>query len=324
MKTLSTYIAAAAMAVGAFTFVGCEDSTTTNTKTTSTTPDNRNAGEKVADGVSNGAKEAAATIKGAGEKIGETVKNAGGRFTDDSSAIRHVLGDAVDASLTKDGFNDLEERFVDADRNRLGATKLTDEQKQTLNAKVASLQQAWQSKYGKKFDIDHEDDLFNATFMAIQVSEIPKGAAGADVEVKTKADGTTKVDVDNKTGVDKPTSPAADANKNDPGRNIATVTIAESHGVKELKIPMIHEATIKPGNGWKIDVPDSVGTPELYTNLGAHLDEVLGMKDQWPADVSEGYRAVTHHVLMGVMGVDEKAGGATGKFGGDTAKPAEK
>ena len=300
MRTFTTYFAATALAVGSIGFLGCEkDSTTTTTSTTSTTktPDNRSAGEKVSDAASNTADKAAATLKGAGQSVENAVNKVGGRFADDNSAIRHMLGDAVDASLTKDGFNDLEERFVDADRNRLGATKLTDDQKKMLNEKVATLQKEWQSNYGKKFDIDKEDDLYNGTFLAIALSEIPKGAAGADVTVKEKADGTAKVDVDNKSGVDKPTSPAADTNKNDPGRNIATATIAASHGVPELKIPLIHEA-----GGWKIDVPDNVATADLYTNISGHIDEVVAMRKDWPKDINDGYRAVTHHILMGVMG----------------------
>jgi len=298
MRTFTTYLAATALAVGSIGFLGCDKdsgTTTTSTKTTTTTntPDNRTAGDKVGDT----ANQAANSIKGAGQKIGETIKNAGGRFTDDNSAIRHMLGDVVDASMTKDGFESVRERLVDADRNRIDKVKLTDDQKKTLNEKVATLQQAWQSKYGKKFDVDKEDELYAGSFLAIALSEIPKGAAGADVTVKEKADGTVKTDVDSKTGVDKPDTNAADTNKNDPGRNVATATIAASHGAPELKIPLIHEA-----GGWKIDAPDTVGTTELYTNLSGHIDEVVAMRDKWPDDINEGYRTVTHHILMGVMG----------------------
>jgi len=61
-------------------------------------------------------------------------------------------------------------------------------------------------------------------------------------------------------------------------------------------VPLIHEAT-----GWRIDVPDSLDAGKLRSNLVAHLNEVYGMKDQWPADVNDAYRAVSHHVLMAVM-----------------------
>src|SRR5688500_14517063 len=37
---------------------------------------------------------------------------------DDSEDIRDTLGEVTEAALTKDGLNDLVERFVDADRNR--------------------------------------------------------------------------------------------------------------------------------------------------------------------------------------------------------------
>ena len=136
--------------------------------------------------------------------------------------------------------------------------------------------------------------------MTAATGEIPKGAAGTEVKVDTDrklGGGTeTKVDVDHKSGVDSPTSPTADTNRNDPGRNISTVSIPAGHNAPALTVPLIHEAA-----GWKIDVPDTLDAAKLRSNLIAHLTEVQNMKDQWPSDVNDAYRAVAHHVLMAVM-----------------------
>ena len=105
------------------------------------------------------------------------------------------------------------------------------------------------------------------------------------------------MDVDNRSGVDRPDSPAADANRNDAGRNIATIQIPASHGMPALSVPMIHELP----DQWKIDVPNTLTGEKLKANVLAHLTAAGEMKDQWPADVNDAHAMVAHHVLMAVM-----------------------
>jgi hypothetical protein len=106
----------------------------------------------------------------------------------------------------------------------------------------------------------------------------------------------------------------------DQGRNVAYVTVAASHILPELKVPLIHELP----DMWKIDVPDSVTGQKLYDNLLKHLTMADEQKDQWPSDVNDAYRMVSHHVLMAILDVDENAHAAGAQIGGDTAKPVAK
>jgi hypothetical protein len=99
------------------------------------------------------------------------------------------------------------------------------------------------------------------------------------------------------------------------------VTVRESHGLPELKVPLIHEMP----DLWKIDVPDSVDGQKLYDNLLKHLTMANEHKDQWPANVDDGYRMVAHHVLMAVLDVDEGTRAAGAKLGADkTDKSVDK
>jgi len=307
MKSISTYVAAAALAIGSAAFFGCDRDDTASTRTTSTTTDNRTAGEKVGDGLDRAADktkdvahDVGANIKDAAETAGSAIKSTAGGLTGaNANQVPNVLGDVAEAALTKNGLNDVVERFVDADRNRIGKADL-DNGNDALNALAAQIGADWKAKYNADFDISQYDKVFNATFMTVKVGEMPKDAGGVKVDVDTDrkiGGGTeTKVDVDRKTGVDNPTGTAADTNRNDPGRNVASVTIPSSHDAPALTVPLIHEA-----GGWKIDVPDTLDAAKLRSNLAAHLKEVQGMKAQWPATAEEGYRAVTHHVLMAVM-----------------------
>jgi len=260
-----------------------------------------------------------------------------------AEAIHDVMAQVAEAALTKNGLNDVVERFVDADRNRLGQNADALKNDDALNNQIAQLQSDWKAKYNNDFDIKDEDKVYNLNFARVMEGE-EAGARTAGATISgdaTKTDsgttasgkvggvtgdatvntdtGTAKVDVDNKTGVDKPNSDAADANRNDRGRNIATIHIAESHGLPALDVPMIHEA-----GGWKLDIPDSVDANKFKTNMSQALTDISGMKAQWPADAEEAYRHVTHRVLLAIFDKQATAGAGAGAGAIDTGASQSK
>src|SRR5690606_1090730 len=104
----------------------------------------RQTGERARDAITNTGNE----LDRAGERTGEAARDAGremdrdlnesrqdvtvrprtdgvvppdqAQARDDSEGIRDVLAQVPEAALTEDGFDDLVERLVDADRNRIG------------------------------------------------------------------------------------------------------------------------------------------------------------------------------------------------------------
>lgn len=279
IKAISTYVAAAALSVGGVAFMGCDrDDDAVTTETTTTTTTNPDVAVNT-DADTSDAQPAAANDVGPGVE-----------------EVRDTFAKVTEASLTKDGFDDIVERFVDADRNRFGEAMPKDDALTTLNGRIADIQKNWKAKYNDEIDIEDEAKVFPASFMAIATGELGKNAAGVDVDVDRDAD-SLEVDVDRKTGVDAPGSPSADTNRNDPGRNVASVKIQASHGLPALQVPVIHEA-----GGWRIDVPDTLTAQKFHDLLLAHLTHFGEMQGQWPATQEEGYRALTHHVLMAVMG----------------------
>jgi hypothetical protein len=236
------------------------------------------------------------------DRTGENAQPAGDRGTvapngtaaaPDAEGVRDVAAQVAQASLTKGGLDDLVERFVDQDRNRIGQSLPKDNAE--LDGRIEQFTKDWQAKYGQDFNI--KDDEASLANFKIAQGEIGRGAAGAEVEIDRRADGTTRVDVDKRSGVDSPDSAAADANRNDPGRNVATIQIPASHGAPALTVPMIHEAP----DSWRIDVPNTLTGEKLRANVLAHLTAVNNMKDQWPADVNAAHAMVAHHMLMAVM-----------------------
>jgi hypothetical protein len=224
----------------------------------------------------------------------------------DAEGIRDVLASATEASLTKGGFNDLVERLVDADRNRIGDA--AEQDMPELDGIIASIQEQWQAKYDQEFDITNEELVFNESFRINQGELGNDAQLAADANVSVDANNAdANVDVQNNTGVDAPTDAAADRNLNDPGRNVASVTVPESHDLPSLTLNLIHEL---PDN-WRIDIPDTVTADKLQQNLMEHLTHVKDNAATWPGDVNEAYRLVSHHVFMAIQDepVSANAGG---------------
>jgi len=208
----------------------------------------------------------------------------------DYSGIRRTLATATEAAVTKGGFDDLVERFVDADRNRIGQSGVTKQDQPTLDGRIAQFQKDWKAKYNQDFSIKDKDAVFNDSFAMIKEGEIPGSARLAGERVGT----------DNAGNKDSDRPGGGDTNR-EPGRNVAYVTIPAGHGLPELQIPMIHEM-----GGWKIDVPDNITGEQLRDNLLKHLTMADDDKANWPSDVNDAYRAVSHHVLASIFNADAK------------------
>jgi len=319
MKKHLSIVAAASLAVAGMAWNAQAQQTDTTNQP--------NAAERAADKTGN-------AIEHAAEKTGDALKSGADKTKDalhsnDAGAgkeeIHDVLAQVAEAAMTKEGLDDLTERLVDADRNRIGQNEAAIKNQAEVDGLVAQLQQDWKAKYGHEFDIKDEDKVYDGFAMIMQ-GEIAKGARTAGEHVSGDATtagpgasasgnvggvsgsatvnpdtGTASANVDNKTTVDTPKAntdgqTAADTNRNDPGRNIANVTIAASHGMPEVKVPLIHEA-----GGWKIDAPDTLTADKLRDNVKNALTKCKDNKDKWPTDENEAYRAVSHKILAAIM-----------------------
>jgi hypothetical protein len=279
--------------------------------------DDKNAAERAADKTGRAAERAGDKIGQAAENTKDAAKNAAASWN--VGRIHTLMTQVTEASLTKGGFDDLVERLVDADRNRIGKWMKDDANKAALDkldGRIAQFQKDWKAKYNGDFDIKNDAQVFGTQHFQYAMGEIGKDAQVAGERLP----GQQNVNTDN---LNKKTDDAGNtvADKNlEKGRNVGYVTVKESHGMPELKVPLVHELP----NNWRIDIPDSIDGQKLYDNLLKHLTMANEQKDQWPADTDEGYRLVAHHVLMALLDVDKDARQAGAKLGGDTATKNEK
>jgi len=224
----------------------------------------------------------------------------------DAKDIRGMLKDATEAGVKKNGFDNLVRRFVDADRDRISKSdkSVTKDDWNKLNGRIEQFHKDWKAKYNQDFDIDHPEMVFNDTFRIIQGKIGDAQPAGARMGDNT-AGNTGNMDKsapDTTPGPQSDKVAGGDVNR-EPGRKVAKVTFPASHGLPMLYIPLIREVP----DAWKIDVPDSVDARKLYDNLLNHVTMIDEHKDQWPSDVNDAYRLVSHHILMGVMDQNENS-----------------
>jgi len=309
MTTHLKYVAAAALAIGGMSNVWAQDS--------------------AADKAGRAADRAGDAAQNAADKTGTAVREGlrGTSAAPDAEGIRDVFASSTEAALKPGGFNDLVERFVDADRNRLGKAMPDSDARKPLDDKLKQFRTDWKAKYNQEFDFpDKEEDVFKPEKVKIIQGEVGSAitagarsdATGVRGEVTGTGVGTGAVGADPAA----PATPAAgrdaagntDLDRNrEAGRNIATVMIPASHGLPAINVPMIHEL---PDN-WRIDIPDNVEAGALHAKLVEHLTKLHDMKSQWPADVNDAYLAATHHVLMAIF-----EGSPAVQKGGAEAQPA--
>lgn len=264
-------VAAAAFALGSASFVFAEDKSVTEQT-----------------------KEAGAAVR---DKTAETVgigsaDQASQEQSKHAEAIHDTMAQVAEAALTKDGISDIVERFAQADRDRLNQNKDALKNSDDLNGRITQFQKDWKDKYNQDFDIKDEDKVYNLAFAQVLEGDAARTASAKLGDDKLTSDAA---------------APAAGTAAGDKAasKDMATVHIAASHGMPALDVPFVKETT-----GWRIDVPDSVDAQKLNDNIKTALTECADKKAEWASDVDDGYRAVTHRVLLAIFDKPAKEAGA--------------
>lgn len=107
----------------------------------------------------------------------------------------------------------------------------------------------------------------------------------------------------------------------DRGMNVAIVSFPEQQGAPELIVSLVREERAQgadrqqqqqgmgggvQASNWRIDVPDNLTANQLRQNLSTHLDQIMAMQNQWPADANEAYRVVSQHLLTACYTTDSQ------------------
>jgi len=206
--------------------------------------------------------------------------------------MRQIVAQVTQAAITKGGFDDLVERFVDQDRNRVGEYAESDFK--DLDGRIEQLQRAWQQKYHQEFDMDAAKVLASAQAVEGEITDPVALLRNWPVNVTTEA-------AQAKANPDEPanTENTEDNGNIEKGRGIGVLRLPADSMLPMLDISLIDEA-----GGWKIDLPNSRTGKQIHDDLLTHLTYLGEHADQWPSNVEDAYRMFAHHVMMAVYGVD--------------------
>jgi len=220
-------------------------------------------------------------------------------------AIEKSFKNVTEYAVDKTGFDNIVSYLADQDKDRI--KKSTNKSLNDLDGnKNASLRDAvdkltanWNTKYGKKFDIDYKS-VYTPDFLHIMTGEVtdPTLLIGKWPVSNLSMDQGGKVTAGD-ANIAKNKMYGGDVNL-EKGRDVAIAHLDASHGMPGVTASMIHEVA----SGWHFDIPNNIDAGMLYNNLVTNLNHCNNMKDKWPADVNDGYRAVTHAVIAALYNVN--------------------
>jgi hypothetical protein len=222
--------------------------------------------------------------------------------------IRNAFKALTEATLNNDTFDNVVDRLVDADRDRIKKFKDTKPDWKPLHDKISGFSAAFKTKYGKgataKLD---ERVVFGGNGIVLAQGEVadPNAVIGhwpvAPVPASAAQPAAAKVAPADTAQQAHDAHKLFGGNVNlEKGRDVALARFPASHGLSALDASLIHE---KP-DIWRFDIPDTVDGRKLYDNLVHHID-MMGDPKTWPDDVNEGYRMLAHHVLMAIYDVND-------------------
>ena len=228
------------------------------------------------------------------------------REPEDPADIHKTFVGLAGAALTRNGFDDVVERLVDQDRNRIG--NYAEKEFDDLNAAADAINKAWKEKYGDDFKLEPEKALKSVAVMRGEIED-PKAVAAkwpvqavaprAGEQDAVAAAAAEKADRENEKG-----TADAELNSNiEKGRDVAIATVPASHGLPALRVSLVREA-----NGWRVDVPNNLTGEQLKNNFARHLAHIKDSADRWPADENDAAAMVAHHALMAAYNVELPAG----------------
>jgi hypothetical protein len=273
-RVLTTF--AAALLIGGSTLIGCKKNETAST-------DNRTAGEKTREAVTNAGEKTGNAVGNAVDKTTDATKSAGNKMAASTQpsadtamkGTRDTLASAVEDALTHNDFDKLVGEFTKVDRDRIG--KVDKNSLADLNQLIGQFRNDWKAKYNQDFKLSDKDQVVFGTPVAIQVGEA--------AEARLASSST-------------PPANTADNGKN-AANNVTTATFpAVGSSAPAVSVTLRNEGTTM--KDYKIDVPDTLDASKLKSNLMTHIQHIESMKDQWPSDVNEAGRIVSQHILAAI------------------------
>lgn len=216
--------------------------------------------------------------------------------------VRNAFEAVTEGVMSNDAFDNIVNRLVDADRDRISKYKDTNPDFKPLTDRIAWIERSFKEKYGKSFDLDEKVVFGTNNYVVVAQGEIsdPQALIGhwpVAPNASAVVAGAKKPAVNTAEQAEETAKAAGGDTNLNKGRNVAVARYPAGHGLPAVDASLIHELP----DVWRFDLPDNVDGQKLTANLIAHLNQV-GAKG-WPDDINEAYRIVAHRVLLAIYDV---------------------
>ena len=258
----------------------------------------------------------------------------------DIDPVRGLIDGIAGAAVADNGFDDVVERLVDQDRNRIGEWIDEGENKKftELNESAKRFREAYKVKYNKDFDFDEqalvglvaiEGEVQDPKLVAQTWPVAPTAGMARAAEDGRVAGGQDVTDTQGniekgrqvaiailpaprgaleKSGTpqDRPDA-AADRRSGDPAQQEGDARLAGA-GIQPdapalgtgIRISLIHEF---PGS-WKVDVPNQRAPQQVSGDLARRLGQLSDANQNWPSDETQLHQTVAYAVMCALYGVE--------------------
>lgn len=234
--------------------------------------------------------------------------------------IKKDLATMTEAALKPGKFDDMLERLVSVDRDRIKANGFTKNKFEKLDGRIEQIRNTWKSKYGEDFNIDDYETVFNERYPLVtgEVSDANTAAARwpmrkilkptEGVAAANESREMKEQNAEDNASVASARQEKPENKKLDKGRDVALFEFAPSRGEPGIVVSYLHEMP----SYWRLDIPDNITGQQIHDQLLDHLTWLGDHADQWPSDKTEAKQMFAHHVVLAIENVPLTAKGASG------------
>jgi len=228
---------------------------------------------------------------------------------DSVGEIRSGLEKLTERFATKGDFNKMLAELSTQDRERAREFKGVDQNK--IDGAIDQIRQAWKSKYGQDLDLSDKNIVFDARYAIVQGEVTDPAVALAGWPVAPVAGAVTAGSRQSPADASATAvNNEVDAAKLDKGRDVALVRFPATHCLPATTVSLIHELPMF----YRVDIPNDRTGEQIYNDTLTQLTYIGDHSNEWPDDVTDGYRMLAQHAVAAVYGVElNKAGSASSR-----------
>ena len=208
--------------------------------------------------------------------------------------IRGELATVTQDAVTRDDFGKIIDNLATEDRDRMKDYK--GQEFKVLDGVVNQIHLDWKQKYGHDLNAGKAKEAFSSRETVVQGTVSDAKVAAANFPASAEAGAEARL------ASSKQKAQLAETARKDlaDGKGVALVRFPV-----EQMLPEVTASLIEEGNGtWRFAIPTGSSPQQIHRQLQDQLTYFGRDMKQWPANESDPYRMLSHHVIMALYDVN--------------------